>query len=82
MIAKGIIIIYIFIINNNNMTVSLQTENDAKTSPLDMESFIDAIPKVELHLHIEGTLEPELVFELARRNTVTLPYASETSGIF
>jgi adenosine deaminase len=60
------------------MTVSLQTEDDAKTSPLDMESFIDAIPKVELHLHIEGTLEPELVFELARRNTVTLPYASET----
>ncbi|MEN2742127.1 adenosine deaminase [Microbacterium sp. X-17] len=35
-----------------------------------------ALPKAELHLHIEGTLEPDLAFELAGRNGVQLPYAS------
>jgi adenosine deaminase len=38
--------------------------------------FARKLPKAELHLHIEGTLEPELMFELARRNGVNLPYAS------
>jgi len=42
----------------------------------DLAHFARKLPKAELHLHIEGTLEPELMFELARRNGVTLPYAS------
>jgi adenosine deaminase len=40
-----------------------------------LHSFIAAMPKAELHLHIEGTLEPEMMMALARRNGVTLPYA-------
>jgi len=39
-------------------------------------SFARELPKAELHLHIEGTLEPELMFDLARRNGVSLPYPS------
>jgi len=42
----------------------------------DDASFIRGLPKAELHLHIEGTLEPELMFELARKHGVKLPYAS------
>jgi len=41
-----------------------------------MKSFIAGLPKAELHLHIEGTFEPELMFELAERNGITLPYQS------
>ena len=42
----------------------------------DLRAFVTALPKAELHLHIEGTLEPELMLELAARNGVSLPYAS------
>ena len=41
-----------------------------------METLIRGLPKVELHLHIEGTLEPEMMFRLAERNRMTLPFAS------
>ena len=40
------------------------------------EQFIAGLPKAELHLHIEGTLEPERLFQLAERNRVSLPYAN------
>ncbi|CAK2003223.1 adenosine deaminase [Vibrio crassostreae] len=41
-----------------------------------MNAFIQGLPKVELHLHIEGSLEPELLFQLAQRNGIELPYSS------
>jgi adenosine deaminase len=39
-----------------------------------LADLIKRLPKAELHIHIEGTLEPELMFKLAERNNVTLPY--------
>ncbi len=41
-----------------------------------LRGVVDALPKAELHVHIEGTLEPEMMFSLARRNRVDLPYAT------
>jgi adenosine deaminase len=42
----------------------------------DTNALIARLPKCELHIHVEGSLEPELMFALARRNGVRLPYAS------
>ena len=41
-----------------------------------MENFINNLPKAELHLHIEGTFEPALMFEIAKRNQIKIPYKS------
>ena len=43
---------------------------------MNITEYIKKIPKAELHLHIEGTFEPELMFEIAQRNQVKIPYQS------
>src|SRR6202167_5327014 len=47
-----------------------------KPMPTSMQQFIVRLPKAELHLHIEGTLDPEMAFKLAAKHGVVLPYAS------
>ncbi len=51
---------------------------DAAVSPAasTLNDFVRRLPKAELHVHIEGTLEAELIFSLAQRNGIALPYAS------
>ena len=56
-------------------SVSVSTSKEIKVVS-DIADFIQGLPKAELHLHLEGTLEPEMMFELARRNRVPLPYPS------
>jgi adenosine deaminase len=51
-------------------------EGDAPIDQANLHRFIAAMPKAELHLHIEGTLEPAMMMALARRNGIALPYDS------
>lgn len=57
--------------NKLNLAEQVSAANELANS-----DFVRLLPKTELHLHLEGSLEPELMFELAARNKVELPYSS------
>ncbi len=59
-----------------NPDFSVQTEQSRRLQANPAWRLAQSLPKSELHIHIEGTLEPEMIFQLARKNAVTLPYAN------
>jgi adenine deaminase len=56
----------------------MPTSDDPKLSPAQdsLEAFVTRLPKAELHLHIEGTLEPEMLFAKAQKHGIPLPYSN------
>lgn len=54
----------------------MNRSNTSTAAGADLAALVDALPKVELHLHIEGTLQPEMLFALAQRNGVRLRFDS------
>ena len=63
----------IFLYNNNTSLINTKTKSYKVSKVIE---FIKKIPKAELHLHIEGSLEPELMFKLAKRNKIKIPFES------
>nr|VFK21087.1 MAG: adenosine deaminase [Candidatus Kentron sp. LFY] len=61
---------------SEHMNKDTDRNGDTTMKAATMAAFIDALPKAELHLHIEGSLEPELMFSLAERNGVVLRFGS------
>lgn len=68
-------------ININTQCSNIGTSDQNSTEQVHLlKQLIHAIPKVELHLHLEGTLEPELVVQLAKRNCIDLSPHSKNEG--
>lgn len=61
---------------NTGSSTAAATPASRDQAPEQMREYIQSLPKAELHVHLEGTLEPEHIFSLAKRNAIPLDYAT------
>ena len=54
----------------------VRKRQEGTTTVHELDAFIDGLPKAELHMHLEGSLEPELMLDIARRNGLTVPWST------
>ena len=65
---------------NNRTRFAIHQQFGRDTMTINTDQLIEHLPKAELHLHIEGTLEPEMMLALAQRNNVELPMTRWTKS--
>jgi adenosine deaminase len=74
--ARGVTAVIEVLVPTTTSQIPLLSLRHGADALTDTDAFIAGLPKAELHMHIEGSLEPEMMFALAKRNRISIPFAS------